>query len=357
MRTFLRLGYAQVSCLLSLLVLITLVACQPSGISPQSTADAATDLALLLSDSLGLDPCLQADTLSPAQVPAPILDSLQLTHPQDPVVQALRFAGSSDTTYVVHLQSGLVRVYRPDGQFVGGGDPSQLFTGGLIGLVSAFVQQHLPGHTIHEIEWKWHYQGTGSLEVEFTDGSELYFDLQGNTLCFTVDDHGGHSGNHSGNTSNPGQGSSHSGYFGGHVPSGQVPDTIWQWLDQHYPGAEVDEVKYLSLCDTAYGFVVKLENSYSGGSHGGDRYLAFAPDGTYLYKFREEDADEVLPSSLYDSLEAQYPGFEPDDVMVQTLPNGDIRYEVEMKARRGGDDRFVLVWPDGTVVCEREEND
>jgi len=344
---------------LMLAACLFLFACQTPAISPDSRNGSALQLSTLLTDTLGMATCLELDTLDPTLLPPAVLDSLPGNFPQDPILRVLRLTGSHDTLFLVRFQQGGVYLFQSDGHVWGQGQLTSPGPGDVEAFFHLLFQTLFAHHPIKEVEWKGYIPGGGKWEVEFFDDSEWYVTLQGNQLCYALDDHGGHDGDdgYDDDDSTYHSGGSHSGYFGGHVPSGQVPDSLWHWLDQHDPGAEIDEIKYISLCDTVYGFVVKLENSHSGGSHGGDRYLVFAPDGTYLYKFREEDADEVLPNSLHDSLEALYPGFEPDDVMVQTLPSGDIRYEVEMKADRGGDDLFVLVLPDGTVLCERDETD
>ncbi|GAB4421759.1 MAG: hypothetical protein OHK0039_37070 [Bacteroidia bacterium] len=182
--------------------------------------------------------------------------------------------------------------------------------------VQAWLDTHLPGATIREVEVNHHRDGSLSYEVELADGSEYYFDADGG-FVFWTEDHSLRRGSSD------------------HVPVSDLPQAIRDYVAATYPGATIVKAEINHHQDGSFR---KYEIELSNGVE-----LNFDEQGQYLpddsgYSGSEDHIDIALsdlPQVTQDYLDQHHAGAEIKRVRKKVSANGSVRrYEVRLEDGR-----------------------
>jgi hypothetical protein len=104
-----------------------------------------------------------------------------------------------------------------------------------------FINSNFPGAALREVEHNMHPDGSMTIEVELSNGREIYFDANGNYIC--QDD-------------NPMSSSSSNG---NHVSPGTLPQAIQDYLAANYSGITVlDAEQYRDAAGNIWKYEVEL---------------------------------------------------------------------------------------------------
>lgn len=117
--------------------------------------------------------------VNPADLPANILSYIQANFPNAQILQAER----DDDYYEVYLNNGIELYFSLTGNFIGiDSDDRQVNISDLPAAITAYVSQNYPNLTIVSAEID-----DNMYEIELSNGTELYFDLNGNFLYADFD--------------------------------------------------------------------------------------------------------------------------------------------------------------------------
>lgn len=117
--------------------------------------------------------------VNPADLPANILSYIQANFPNAQIVRAKR----DDNYYEVYLNNGIELYFSITGNFIGiDSDDRQVNISDLPAAITAYVSQNCPNLTIVSAEID-----DNMYEIELSNGTELYFDLNGNFLYADID--------------------------------------------------------------------------------------------------------------------------------------------------------------------------
>jgi hypothetical protein len=176
---------------------------------------------------------------------------------------------------------------------------------------------------------------------------QINFDKQGNvlneseegTLCDSTGGHHGDGGHHGGGH--------HGGmHHGGGIPVDSLPATIDEYVTEYYPGFDIHNAHYDTLCQ--FGVVINVMIDSSEVSH---HKLIFDASGIYLALAHRVDTLD-LPAAVLSSITTNYSGYSPRyRAEMLTLESGDIQYRIFLHQQK--EKLIVVMLEDGTVVCEQ----
>lgn len=107
-----------------------------------------------------------------------------------------------------------------------------------------FVNTHFKGSTIQELEHNVHPDGKMTVEVELSNGHEIYFDSDGKYIC---QDDKPFSSSSEGN--------------GQHISTINLPQSVQDYLQSNYPGVSImDAEKYIDASGNIWKYEVELAN-------------------------------------------------------------------------------------------------
>ncbi|MEL6671167.1 MAG: PepSY-like domain-containing protein [Bacteroidota bacterium] len=325
---------------------IVMYSCDPGDIP---TIEDPDDLINYL-DSLGVDSCLVGDTLMVNDLPANAQSYLTQNYPQDPVANVIKYSTFQDSLYQVSLSSGTVVLFDGMGDFLQAGNPATIDPDDLEDRLLDSLAVYFPDLDIEEVELEWSYNGMQAFEIEFAGDFEIYVFVHGSTICYAIDeDCDDDDDDDDGDDDDCEDHDDDDDY----IAVDSLPANILQHLQANYPNHEIEEcAEILTLCDSTVAYVIEIEDD----AHDDEFEVVYDLSGTFLYEIQEYEGN--LPQAIVASIQTNYPGFEAeDDYYLMTLPNGDKRYQVELENDSTDIELIVIFAEDGTVVCEREEDD
>ena len=177
---------------------------------------------------------------------------------------------------------------------------------------------------------------TTRYEVELQgmqDELEVLFAADGTVICQEVDNDGDDDGNDDDDFN---------------IDS--LPTTALNYITTNYPNYTIDDAEYDMTCDSTMVIEVEIE---SGNS---ELELTFDISGNFLYSTVEINSTS-LPTAVSNSIATNFPNYTLDDDEADelTMADGTSRYEVELESMQ--DELEVLFAADGTVICQKVDND
>ena len=187
----------------------------------------------------------------------------------------------------------------------------------------------------------WHYPGdTLKFKLEFTDSSEeidieLILNEDGSIYCMTDDDDDSNdSDDDDGDHSSMDQ---------------QIPDTISTFIQEAYPGYDIEEFEKEDLCaEDEYYYAVELEDGPNG-----DIELYFSLSWEFLFEMVEIKSDD-LPDAVFNAIGSNNNDYEieDDDVYQLNWQDGTTHYLIELDGEGSlGEDPEIIFSSDGSVIC------
>ena len=161
-----------------------------------------------------------------------------------------------------------------------------------------YVSTNYPDVTI----WKAEIEDNNNYEVYLSNGLELVFDSEGSFLGIDDDENDD---------------------FGDeHIPVSDIPQNILDFINDNFPGAEIDEAEK----ENNGNYEIELEN---------DVELIFASNGDFLglgedENGNEDDEDEInpadLPQNILDYISTNY----PNNSIIEAEIKDDGEYEITL---------------------------
>ncbi|QYA25863.1 hypothetical protein G3I01_10195 [Gramella sp. MT6] len=161
-----------------------------------------------------------------------------------------------------------------------------------------YVTTNYPDATIREAE----IEDNNNFEVYLSNGLELIFDEDGNFLGID-DDNDDDFGDE-------------------HLSNSEIPQNILDFIDQYFPGSEIDEAEI----ENNGNYEIELED---------DVELIFDSDGNFLGRGEDENEDDDddedinpadLPQNILDYISENY----PDNSIIEAELEDDGEYEVTL---------------------------
>lgn len=131
--------------------------------------------------------------------------------------------------------------------------------------------------------------------------------------------------------------------------SASLTDAMKDFIQSNYPGYKIEDVETEDICDVNY-IEVELEDG-----PGPDIELYFTMDKDFAFAVTEVSTS-ALPQAILDAIAKDYAGYEIDDDKVQRfeLPDGSLRFEVELE-KDSGSDLEIVFNADGSVFCKDDD--
>ena len=127
----------------------------------------------------------------------------------------------------------------------------------------------------------------------------------------------------------------------------ELSSSIKNYLNEHYPGYELEGSENDTLCNGKPVVDVEIEPSEDQ-----ELELVFDTEGTLLYTETDiKTAD--LPAAVKASIAGAFAGYATKEAARLTLPAGGTQYEAGLK--KGSTRLEVIFEAEGTVVCQKEE--
>lgn len=326
-------------------------------------------------------PCDSGLDVDPGDLPQAIRDYLNQEFPDVTINRIELFQEGETSTYGVRLGDNTEILLTADGVVIRSSNDNseqQISLEDLIADITQFIADNYPDLVIDHAATELEY-GHTYIQVNLSDGTELYFDLEGNFLCdddrgyddhdwgdddhndngYDDDDHDGHDDDHDGHDDDDdhdggydddGHDDDHDGSDDDYVNMSNLPPNIQTVVSTNYSEYRIDEVEWEDLCDDQQRYY-KVELERENDSNEPDLY--FDADGNFLFASVDIQVGD-LPMEVTGAIETNHAGYsiDLDDIERYEYPDGTFKYEV--KLRRGGnddDDKEFVFNPDGTVFC------
>lgn len=243
------------------------------------------------------------DDIDPSELPQSVIDHVSINYPGAVIVEA----ELDDDGFEVELSDGTELYFDLNGGYEGVeeynddefDDDDEIDPATLPQSVLDYIVANYPGTTIDEAE----LDDEDGYEVELSDGTELYFDLQGNYISTDYDDVDDYYDQNEDN----------------YIDPADLPQNVLDYIAANYPGLTIDEAEF----DDEDGYEVELSD---------DTELYFDLSGNFIGTDDDDDSDDGndnpfgLPQNIIDYIETNFPGLAIDEVDF----DDDEGYEIEL---------------------------
>lgn len=305
--------------------------------------------------NLEISPCDEGIEIDPADVPQVILDYLDDNFPNTPIDEVELFELDGETVYGIELENDLHILFDQNGLVITSGnddDDEVVPVDSLLQSIIDYVGTNYQGASIESASFEVEY-GMIFFEIYLTDGTELYFDLDGNFICQDEESDDEDDDGHDDDDEEDDDDSDDDDDEGDDEDDDNdddeiddLPENILEYIDSNYPNYEIEEAELEELCDSTMAYEVELEDGED------DLELFFDLDGNFLYSEIEASFSD-LPAAVVTALETTYPDYtiDNDEVYILEFANGTIQYEVELYGSNN-EELEVILSADGSIICE-----
>jgi hypothetical protein len=300
--------------------------------------------------NLEISPCDEGVEVDPNDVPQAILDYLDTNFPDIPIDEVELFDLDGEAVYGIELENDLHILFDQNGLVITSGnvdDDEVVPIDSLLQSIIDYVGTNYQGASIESASFEVVY-GVIFFEIHLTDGTEVYFDLDGNFICLDEenddDDDDGHDDDDEEEEDDDDSDDDDDGDDDDEIED--LPENIVDYINTNFPDYEIEEAEMEELCDSTMVYEVELEDGEE------ELELFFDLDGNFLYSEIEASFSD-LPAAVVTALETTYPDYtiDNDEVYILEFADGTIQYEVELYGNN--DEEFeVILSADGSIICE-----
>lgn len=328
-------------------------------------------------DDYLMSPCASGDQINPEDLPDSIKDYLAAEYDGVEVVKAEVYNFSEGTFYEVKLANGRELYFNGQGELLAGGDDGS----GLgnhtaeefqraVDKAREYLQNNYPDlvdaidEIVSELEFGYLY-----VRVKFTDGREIYFNLEGTPVCgdddHSSDDDDLYDDHHHGGSDSDGyhdhddDDDHHDGHHsmsscfsGEEINPDNLPDGVKTYLETEYSGVAVIKAEVYTFDEENF-YEVKLENgkklyfNEQGDLLPGSDGYEGSDYGDHTYEEYQMAKDKAL-----EYIRANYPDRVDDiDEIEPELEFGKLFVKVEFE-----DDLELYFDLDGNLVCMDDDH-
>jgi hypothetical protein len=302
------------------------------------------------------------------EFPNASIDRIELFREDDDDTEVFGVRLSDDTEILFSAEGVVIRSSNDNSE-------QEIRLEDLVAGITQYIADNYPDLVIDHAETELEY-GHTYIEVYLSDGTELYFDLEGNFLCDDdrgdddrdwSDDRDDDNGRDDDDDDDDDDGDDDDddddrddgrddddGDDDDDVNLNDLPAGIAEFVTANYSEYYIDEVEWEDLCDDQQRYY-KVELERENDRNEPDLY--FDADGNFLFASVDIQIGD-LPAEVTGAIETNYAGYsiDLDDIERYEYPDGTFKYEVELRGSWNDDDdddddkEFVFN-PDGTVFC------
>ncbi|MEM9984309.1 MAG: hypothetical protein AAF804_04375 [Bacteroidota bacterium] len=163
----------------------TLWSCDQISLEPLVEFDELTEF---LTDSLGVDACVNAASLAVSDLPSEAQSYLESNYADDWVSSVLLYQSSQDSLYEVSLSRGDLLIFDIQGNLLPASDSSLASQDELIETITDGLELGFPSFLIENAGLVWAYGDLAVYELGFFTGDGIALVVKGTDVCYVRDD-------------------------------------------------------------------------------------------------------------------------------------------------------------------------